>query len=198
VKVRVMFTQNIHVPPRYDAYQNDNKYFLLYYQFVKHCFGLNYSEEEDSIRVRLYLDQMPDTKEKVQSFKDHITAINKSALYRHSPAYFDRDQIAEIDSKHHVLAEALDIVLGSMQFRLNDKHLAKPPGSARRGKRTIAKEKLYKRINARIRGIYPGFNIGSSTGTQGDNRNRWIHPYRHWNFRPKGGTIDLKKGKQKK
>ena len=43
IKVRIMFTQNLHVPRRYEGYQRDNKYFLLYYQFIKHAFGLCYT-----------------------------------------------------------------------------------------------------------------------------------------------------------
>ncbi len=66
--------------------------------------------------------------------------------------------------------------LGAMAFRLNDKHLVKPPGQVRRGKRTIAKEKLYKHILGRIRQLYPNFNIGESTGMQGDRANRWRTP----------------------
>ena len=115
----------------------------------------------EMIRVRLYLDKMPDTKEKVESFKGHILALNKTTSFRKSPIFFDKEQIAEIDSKDHVLSQGLDIVLGSMQFRLNDKHKEIPKGAFRRGKRTVAKEKLYKHINKRVREIYPGFNIGA-------------------------------------
>ncbi len=43
------------------------------------------------------------------------------------------------------------IVLGAMAFRLNNGHKEKPVGQNRRGKRTIAKEKLYKFIYSRIR-----------------------------------------------
>ena len=199
IKVRIMFTQSIHIPPIYDAYRRDNKYFLLYYQFIKHAFGLRHNEEiATSARVRLYLDKMPDTKEKVESFKDHIQALNKSPAIKRSGIHFDSDQMAEIDSKLHVLAQALDIILGSMQFRLNDKHKEIPHGAKRRGKRTVAKEKAYKRINQRIRNIYPNFNIGMSTGVKNDPANRWLHSYRHWLFVPKGADIDLTKGKQKK
>ena len=38
--------------------------------------------------------------------------------------------------------QCLDIVLGAMAFRLNDMHKEKRPDTNRRGKRTIAKEKL--------------------------------------------------------
>jgi hypothetical protein len=90
--------------------------------------------------------------------------------------------------------QCLDVVLGSMQFRLNDKHKEKPEGSRFRGKRTIAKEKLYKYISQRIRKIYPNFNIGVSTA-RSDVRNSWLHPYRHWLFKPREYEIDVSKTK---
>jgi hypothetical protein len=84
-----------------------------------------------------------------------------------------------------------------MQFRLNDWHLKKPPGQRRRAPRTVAKEKLYKMILGRIRRIYPGFNIGESTGIQGDIANRWRHPYRHWKFLPSDRRYDRTRVKPK-
>lgn len=196
IKLRIMFTQNIHVAPTYTPYHREHKYFLLYYQFIKHAFGLRYSDETNNVRIRLYLDKMPDTKEKVEGFKGHIESLNKSNALRRAGINFDKNQIAEIDSKEHILAQALDIILGAMQFRLNDKHLEKPDGANRRGKRTIAKEKLYKHINKRVRNIYPGFNIGTNTSDRGDPLNRWNDPYRHWLFKPNGAQIDTEKGKR--
>jgi len=84
-----------------------------------------------------------------------------------------------------------------MCFRLNDKHKERPLGQRFRGKRTIAKEKLYKFLLGRIKDIYPNFNVGESTGTQGDRANRWRHPYRHWKFIPKDHEIDGTKSKPK-
>ena len=88
----------------------------------------------------------------------------------------------------------LDVVLGSMQFRLNNMHLEKPEGKKRRGKRTIAKEKLYNYINKRIREMRPHFNIGISTGTN-ELDDRWNHPYRHWCFTANEFEIDVSKHK---
>lgn len=105
------------------------------------------------------------------------------------------DQIAEIESHRHNILQCLDIVLGSMSFRLNDKHKEKPEGSRKRGKRTIAKEKLYQHINRRIRQLYPYFNIGISTGLKDGKANRWHHPYRHWLFIPKHSKFDMSKSK---
>lgn len=198
IKVRIMFTQNIHIIRSANEYQREYKYFLLYYQFIKHAFGLRYipTELHQTTRIRLYLDQLPDTKEKAQLFKGWIHALEKDPTFRRIGILFPEDQVAEIDSKEHILLQCLDIVLGSMYFRLNNLHLEKPEGQRTRGKRTIAKEKLYKVINTRIRGIYPNFNIGVSTSSL-DKQNRWEHPYRHWLFIPADALTDNTQAKGK-
>lgn len=199
IKVRIMFTQNRNVPIGLNEYQRDHKYFLLYYQFIKHCFGFPFLPQEDNdFNVRVYLDKLPDTKEKVALFKDRLHSLEKSPQFRNRRIRFPREQIAEIDSSQHIILQCLDVILGSMQFRLNNKHKIKPEGQYRRGKRTIAKEKLYKHINRHIHNLYPNFNIGVSTSTRGNNENRWIDPYRHWVFIPSNRKIDESKCKNKK
>jgi hypothetical protein len=187
IKLRIMFTQNLYRPTHLTSEQADNEYFLLYYQFIKHAFGLAYANEtepSDIHRVRLYLDRLPDTREKVNQFKRFLVGLNEYRQFKQGKIYIDPNQIAEIESHEHFILQGLDVVLGSMQFRLNDGHREKPEGSRVRGKRTIAKEKLYKHINQRIRQIYPRFNIGVSTSTHNEPSNRWRHPYRHWLFIP--------------
>ena len=196
IKVRIMFTQNRYVPTGLSRDKVKNSYFLLYYQFLKHAFGLIYSNVSGvPIQIQLNLDQIPDTREKTATFKNYLLGLNKSPGFRDAKIQLSADRISEIDSSKHVIAQGLDIVLGAMAFRLNDKHLEKPPNQKRRGKKTIAKEKLYKYINSRIRAIYPGFNIGVSTGTQGGIEDRWRHPYRHWLFVPSDHSIDPTKTK---
>ena len=64
--------------------------------------------------------------------------------------------------------------------------------------KTISKEKLYKHILKNIREIYPSFNIGISTGTNGDLSNHWKHPYRHWCFKAKENEFDANLTKKTK
>ena len=87
-----------------------------------------------------------------------------------------------------MLLQCTDLIIGAMQFRLNDKHLEKPPGSRIRGKRTRAKLALYETIRGRINGLRPGFNIGITTGHDADKANRWRHAYRHWLFESRPGS----------
>lgn len=196
-KVRIMFTNNQYVPQGLTSEQRRTEYHRLYYQFIKHAFGLQHLAQEIAppIHIRLNLDQMPTNREETAQFKSYVDGLNRNSALTRVGVRLRRDQIAEVDSKDHILLQCLDIVLGSMAFRLNDKHLAKPPGQHRRGKRTIAKEKLYKHIAKRVRQIYSNFNIGETTGTQGDVTNRWKHPYRHWKLIPKNHQRDLSKTK---
>ena len=183
LKLRVMFTHNYRSPARLTEDQRDMGFFLLYYQFVKHAFGLRHAGNRDHrMRLRLLFDQLPDTLEKRAQFKGYLTALTHSQEFRDAGIDLMADAIAEVDSKHHPLLQCADVVLGAMQFRLNDKHKEKPEGSRTRGKRTIAKERVYRHILARIKAIYPGFNPGVSTGTRSDLANRWHDPYRHWLF----------------
>lgn len=191
IKIRIMFTQNKNVPIGLTADQIKNSYFLLYYQFLKHSFGLPYSNPtSEKILIKLNLDQVPDTREKVANFKNYLIGLNKNPQFKEAKIELRADCISEVDSSKHVILQGLDIILGSMAFRLNDGHKEKPEGKRRRGKRTIAKEKLYKLINSQIREVYPRFNIGVSTGLQGDITNQWKHPYRHWLFVPSEYEVD--------
>src|SRR5262249_10623097 len=138
-----------------------------------------------ALRVRLLLDQLPDNKESAERFRGFVCGLSRNRKFRDSGIGIVREDIGDVKSHDHDILQCLDIVLGSIQFRLNNFHKAVPHGKKRRGKRTIAKEKLYKHINRRIRKIYPNFNIGISTGTGDSVENHWHHSYRHWLFIPR-------------
>jgi len=198
IKIRIMFRQNAIVPKSLTKRQEENEYFLLYYQFIKHVFGIDYCNitDNDSIVLKLYFDKLPDTKKKNRIFKGHIFALNEQ-LYLNNIHIFNED-ITEVNSKDHVILQCMDVILGSMNFKLNDMNKEKNIDTNKRGKRTIAKEKLYKEILRNIREIYPNFNIGVSTSIRGNLLNRWKDPYRHWQFKSKNSTFNGKLTKRAK
>lgn len=199
IKVRIMFTQNYHQPINLTKEQRDNEYLILYYLYFKHAFGLQYSNPDPStpIGLRVYFDELPVNSYDAQRFKDYIWSLQFKPEFQAANIKINKNEISEVKSNKHIILQFLDVILGAMYFRLNDFHKEIPEGKKRRGKRTIAKEKLYKHINKRIRKIYPGFNIGVSTGLQGDITNRWKHPYRHWLFIPSEHVIAQEYAKRK-
>lgn len=189
IKIRIMFKQNAYRFDKLSKEKYEKEYQLLYYQFIKHAFGLDYSveNENDSIDLKLYFDQLPDTKEKNDEFKEHILHLNE-IFDEH--INIKKEDIVEINSKDHVIQQCMDIILGSINFKLNNLDKVKIEGTNKRGRRTIAKEKLYKVILKNIREIYPNFNIGITTGIRGNIKNRWLDPYRHWLFKTKNSILD--------
>jgi hypothetical protein len=189
IKVRIMFTNNQFVNPDLQKEQLDNEFLLLYYQFLKHSFGLRFLNKNEHNHLELFLDNIPDTKDKRKKFKEYLHGIQYLPDFIDANIRINKHQISEVDSKNHIIMQYLDVVLGAMALKLNKMLLIKDPITNKRGKRTIAKEKVYNHINKRIRLIYTNFNIGITTGKQGSFDNIYIMPYRHWVFMGKGSIL---------
>lgn len=196
IKVRIMFRQSAYQANNLTDYNKEHGYFLLYYQFIKHAFGLKYSNTTGQpIYLRLFFDELPDSKTKAQLFKNHIHALQTTKGFTEANIKIRKRDIGEVKSHEHNLMQCLDIVLGAMSFRLNDMHKVKDPNTNKRGKRTIAKEKLYKHILSKIQRLKKNFNIGISTGKPNGLGDYWEHEYRHWRFQPKDFILDDSKFK---
>lgn len=173
IRIRIMFRKTEN---QYIMLSKDDKYFKLYYQFIKHAFGFNHTQDMEPFNLRIYLDQLPAKREECQRFKEYLREMPNTSAFQDCAVRISPEQIAEILSQEHVLLQCIDIVMGAMQFRLNNHHLDKPEGQKRRGKKTIAKEKLYNVINREICTIHPKFNIGVSTGDRGYTNPHWESP----------------------
>lgn len=181
IKVRIMFAQNAFVSDGLTKEHTDNEYNILYYFFLKNAFGLKYSNNmpfKHKVNFSLYLDDLPCSENQKNNLKNSLYRYNHELKQNN----IEITEIVEIDSKKHVIQQCMDIILGSMNFKLNGFNELKDDETGKRSKRTIAKDKLYKVINSNIREIRKGFNVGVSTGIDGDTTNYWKHLYRHWNF----------------
>lgn len=184
VKIRVMFTQTRYIP-ELTPYHREHQYHLLYYQFLKYAFGLRHcNPDPGELSLRLYVDRLPDSPQKNALFKSHLLTLQHCKEYRAARICILQDQVAEVNSHEHLPLQCVDVVLGAMQFRLNELHREEPGTGAPRGKKTIAKERLYEHICARIRQIQPDFVAETTTSRTGD-ADRWRQPYRHWLFTSK-------------
>ncbi|WP_340644358.1 DUF3800 domain-containing protein [Phenylobacterium sp.] len=201
IKMRIMFTQNLNVAPDFDEERIGNEYFLLYYQFIKHAFGLRYWRQEDNhetAEVSVYIDDPPQAEAKFDEFRNYIASLSSYPVFSQGGVSISRSEVAKIDSHAHGILQALDIVLGAVQSRLNEVHTKPAPPARRRSKRALAKAMVYARIKDRIwETMYPHFNVGTSTASP-NKVERWNHAYRHWCFIPSGSTTDRTRGKKKK
>ena len=76
VKVRIMFRNNADQPTSSAVRHSDDKYFKLYYQFLKHAFGIkDIPVAKEDISIRIYMDQLPDTREKCEEFKKFVRGL---------------------------------------------------------------------------------------------------------------------------
>ena len=140
---------------------------------------------------RVKKQQIEETCYRNRSSTSFIIGCQKNTIH----IRIKKEDILEVYSKKNLPLQILDLVLGAICFRLNDKHKLKSEGAKRRGKRTILKEKLYKHIYFRISQIRRGFNVGTSTGFSAPIE-IWTMPYRHWSFVPKMVEVDHRRTKK--
>lgn len=196
MKIRIMFTQNRWIP-LLDDFQIDNEYFLLYHQFIKHAFGFRYcTEGGGQASAAVLLDKVPHNAEKLHEFRNYLSSLSDFPIWHRANFSIAYEDIAEVDSKEHNIMQALDVVLGAAQSRLNERHTRPIPPARRRTKRARAKAGVYKAIQRRICELYPNFNVGISTGTPNGLSDRWQHRYRHWLFVPSNSREDSARTKK--
>ena len=185
LKVRIMFRATSQTPSNLSTEQVHNKYSLLYYQFVKHAFGLIYHDgiENKPVYLRLYFDEIPYPLDKRDAFKSHILSLQRHSRFRKVHLMIRKDDVVEINSRKHSIQQCMDIVLGSISFILNKKNEVLQPGGARKGHRTRAKEELFHHILGLIResNAVEFFNISKTTPIAIP-KDFWTMPYRHWKF----------------
>lgn len=184
LKLRVMFQETSQVVTGRGKAQ---QYHLLYYQFIKHAFGLAYHKNNPkrATKLKLFFDEIPDTCSQNDDFKAHLNYLQELPLFHSAKIVLNPEDISEIDSHRHPIQQCMDIVLGAMAFHLNRLHLKIPEGATSPGVKTQAKEELFQHILSLIKEVNedPDFNIYENTQPE-TGRGRWRVPYRHWKFVP--------------
>lgn len=185
IKIRIMFRETSQIPNKPITNSTSNKYHLLYYQFIKHAFGLVYHNDnkEETIYLRLFFDQIADSTRQNLAFRSHLSHLQKLWLFKKARIIIRPEDIVEIDSHKHTIQQCMDIVLGAMSFHLNNKHLAISNSNKAPGNKTKAKEDLFNHILNLIKDVCcdPDFDI-SNTTLPDNAKSRWTMPYRHWKF----------------
>ena len=120
VKIRIMFQKNEDEPLLTDKEKPSERYLRQYYLFIKNAFGLKHLKCENPIYLRVYLDRLPNDKKKRLEFRQLLRAMPYTAGFINSPIIIRDGDVAEVRSHEHAILQCMDIILGSMYFRLND------------------------------------------------------------------------------
>lgn len=197
IKIRIFFRHNQYSASRLTPEEKRSDYQMLYYQFIKYAFGLPYAGENELEDMTIFLDEIPLRQSERDEFISHIRGLANDTVLKRRGLHIANDGIIEVDSKRHLPLQFMDVILGAICFKLNEKDKLKVEGDNKVGRRTLVKLKLYKHINMRIREIHPNFNIGITTPIrlQSDS---WTQVYRHWSFIPKFHTRDASRTKRAK
>jgi hypothetical protein len=75
IKVRIMFTDNRFIALNLEQQHNNNRYHLLYYQFIKHAFGLRHFISDYPVDLEFFFDDIPDNAVANSKFKDFIYGL---------------------------------------------------------------------------------------------------------------------------
>ena len=199
IKVRIMFRQNTIRHRRLTAEHHEQRYFILYYTFLKWAFGLDRSPKiSGGVRVRIYPDNIPDTDEQIARFRSFLVRLSNRPEFRFRGITIRPEDVTDVISHEHPILQCLDIVLGAMHFRLNDLHRELDPAEKSSEETDAQQGQTLKHIKTRIeRAMYPNFNIGVSTG-QRYLDSRWSDAYRHWRLMPHARDRVVMVGSKKK
>ena len=188
LKFRYMWVdKHFHKPQDLTEYHEEYGYFILYYFFLIFGFGLPWHDTGRTIQIEFKPDELPHDRHKCDSFRQFLLGSHGFARFE-KRAPFRIIDVGELYSKEHLILQCVDVIIGAVGFMLNHMHKEKQ-ANGRRGSRTIAKEKLYKRIRERLARIdmtergTKSYAIGVSTGRASDFGNIWRNRFRQWEFR---------------
>jgi hypothetical protein len=195
IKLRLMYHDRLFKPKSLTPYQKLYGYYILYYYFAVMGFGLQYHGqcETDEASIHFFPDILPDDPVKRNQFKTFMESIHRATKYRGHGFRFQN--VADVDSRNHVLLQCVDVIIGSAGFKLNDFDKKLGP-NRRKLKTTKAKIALYKTIRDCIADVSKrqlgtrAFGYGVSTSYGSDVTNRWRHKIRQWRFVPRDAEVD--------
>lgn len=192
VRYRQMFADRAYVPtyPRSgEARTALDVQFRLWYQFIKHAFGLRYLPQgPHEILVRI---------------DEHSSQVHQDALASFGEDMaktFDRRdlalQFAFVKSSKSLPLQVCDVLMGAAGSYGNKQHDRREPGQKGMTHRQKLRLDLCEHIHECLRGINnrtrgtQAFNWHETTGFDGDRENMLKHCLRIWKFRPKHCKID--------
>jgi len=195
VKYRQLFLDRMHVrisDPLEDEPSDLDIQFKIYYQFLKHHFGLKFLPQAehgfDRVYIRLDEHSSQKHKERLKSFAEGLPGIIKRTdLLFH---------VSFVESRRHLRLQICDLIMGASGSYGNRMHLKRQPGILRMTSKQKLRRDLAKYIYEKLKSISMAergsgsFNWFYSTGNDGKAENSLLHKIRIWKFEPTRCLID--------
>lgn len=170
IKVRIMYAPNDQLNKLPQG--QDDAYNKLYYTFLKAGFSLFNAKE--NIMLRLLLDELPEEPIKRKTLKNCIVRnFNDISKNNYNKVLIYKNRIQEANSKTHPILQCVDVIVGTIEFYLNNKNeeILSTKGQM--------KLKIFNHIyNNYIKPLNPNFDFNQSTGYFKCYK-AWISPYKH-------------------
>lgn len=94
IKIRIFFRHNKYVPKYLNRQQMNEEYSLLYYQFLKHAFGFEYSNPTDRIvDLNVALDEMPIDQVEKKKFKNYLVKLSENERFKEAKIRIKDDML---------------------------------------------------------------------------------------------------------
>lgn len=189
-KYRQMFLDRsfVRVPRHDEAKESElTVQFKLYYQFLKHAFGIEYlppALDDDSIDLLIRLDS--------HTSQQHTARLTDFA--RNLPHFVNRPDLSVfvtfVNSKRVPRLQICDLLMGAAGSYGNKMHKRRRPGQRGMTHKQKLRLELAKHIYDGLRAIDAddrgsrAFSWFESTGHNGSIENRYHHKVRIWKFMP--------------
>lgn len=173
LRVRVMFSDNKNLDEIPSS--RDETFTTFYYLFIRHAFALPYAK--DDINLRLIFDALPEKPERREKFKNYLVKnlTHIPTTDKQNDVIIDRQRIEEVDSKKHIILQCADVIVGLIDFCLNDAHNSQIVKS----KRWFAKNRVLSVLLSYLNEIHENFQICATTRPL-RGFNAWNDKYKHF------------------
>lgn len=180
INVRIMFTDN-RLLAKNTFRKNDITFNKFYYFFIRYAFGLAYLPYD--IKLRIIFDELPDKKIINDDFKNHLVEniSNIDVPSQTSHVSIKKESIEEVDSRKHLILQCCDVIVGLIDFFVNEFISENYLISKRQKGRYIVLKRL---LNLIDRTQDSSFDIFETTrGLLG--RKNFLMKYAHYLYKPK-------------
>ena len=113
IKIRIFFRHNQYVPKYLTREHMRKEYSMLYYQFIKHAFGFQYSNDSDRpVFLHIALDELPISEPEKKEFKDFIFRLGDEMSFKAANIKIRKDELGYLMNIYRIII----ISLNSMSF----------------------------------------------------------------------------------